>query len=118
MKNTLLVLTMMLAGGASMSAQTYNSVAEYRMPEPINIMGTLGRAATVLQQRYDRNVERMSYAVDDISRQISRYDNSNIIADRINRNCINQLSVNYTNDSNVRSWINWLYRCANAQISR
>lgn len=116
MKNTLLVLTMMLAGGTFMSAQTYNSVAEYRAMPEIDIMGTLGRATTVLQQRYDRNVERMSDAIDNISNQISRYDNSNIIADRINRNCIDQLKVNYTNDSNVRSWINWLYRCANDQI--
>ncbi|MCT4235866.1 hypothetical protein HZP42_05650 [Elizabethkingia anophelis] len=97
---------------------------QYRDPMQVDVSSTINAAAT-LQNRYNRNTERVQDEVDTILRKVRKMDYTdeqiNQITDTFLNTAvksINNQSINYASDYETKSVINYLYESINKILTK
>lgn len=95
---------------------------QYHDPEQLNISG-LGNAASILQNRYNSNVQQVQNTVNSIIYQINNLDVTDeqrlLIADTFQKKCVDEINrtrINYSSANETNRVIKWLYDSVNTII--
>jgi hypothetical protein len=86
-------------------------------------ISSLGNATTILQNRYNNNVQQVQNTINTISNQINSLDVTNeqrkLISDTFQKSCINEINrtrINYASANETSRVIQWLYDSVNTII--
>lgn len=103
-------------------SNTARKPTQYRDPQELNI-SSLGNATTILQNRYNNNVQQVQNTINNISNQINSLDVTDeqrkLISDTFQKSCINEINrtrINYSSANETNRVIQWLYDSANTII--
>lgn len=95
---------------------------QYRDPQQLSTSG-LGNATSILQNRYNSNVQQVQNTVNSITDQINNLDVTDeqrlLISDTFQKKCvdeINQTRINYSSANETNRVIKWLYDSVNTII--
>ena len=103
-------------------SNTARKPTQYRDPQELNI-SSLGNATTILQNRYNNNVQQVQNTINNISNQINSLDVTDeqrkLISDTFQKSCINEINrtrINYASANETSHVIQWLYDSVNTII--
>jgi len=95
---------------------------QYRDPQQLNISG-LGNATSILQNRYNSNVQQVQNTVNSITDQINNLDVTDeqrlLISDTFQKKCVDEINrtrINYSSANETNRVIKWLYDSVNTII--
>ena len=95
---------------------------QYRDPQQLNISG-LGNATSILQNRYNSNVQQVQNTVNSITDQINNLDVTDeqrlVILDTFQKKCVDEINrtrINYSSANETNRVIKWLYDSVNTII--
>lgn len=95
---------------------------QYRDPQQLSISG-LGNATSILQNRYNSNVQQVQNTVNSIINQINNLDVTDEqrlhISDAFQKKCIDEINrtrINYSSANETNRVIKWLYDSVNTII--
>ncbi len=95
---------------------------QYRDPAKVDMSSTIN-AASVLQNRYDNNVQKLQSVINNISNQINNLDvddeQKQVISNNFQKQCVNELNqknINYSSANETNRAIQWLYDSLNIII--